>query len=92
VSTPALCTFMRCFWIDGEPRVGPGSPPDGHPLWIMVGSWGNSTTAMIWRPDGINVAWSFNGRADNADPGQDLWEKAISQLIEEKRIPPVKSR
>jgi len=41
---------------------------------------------MIWRPDGINVAWSFNGRND-VDPGEDLWDKAINELIEEKDLP-----
>ena len=81
VSTPALCTFMHHFWLDGEPR------DEGNPLWIMLGSWDNSTTAMIWRPDGINVAWSFNGRMDNVEPGKELWEQAIDQLIREGRIP-----
>jgi N-acyl-D-amino-acid deacylase len=81
VSTPALCTFMRCFWLDGKPR------DQGNPLSIMNGSWDNSTTAMIWRPDGINVAYSFNGRASGLDPGKELWEQAIDQLKKVKRLP-----
>ena len=86
VSTPALCAFMSHFWIDGQPR------DQGNPLWIMGGSWDNATTAMIWRSDGINVAWSFNGRKD-VDPGEELWHKAIDQLIKEGRLPrPPKSR
>jgi CubicO group peptidase (beta-lactamase class C family) len=85
VSTPALCTFMSHFWIDGKPR------DSGNPLWIMGGSWDNSTTEMIWRSDGINVAWSFNGRKD-VDPADALWEKAINWLIEEKKLPRPKSR
>jgi CubicO group peptidase (beta-lactamase class C family) len=81
VSTPALCTFMRCFWLDGRPR------DNGNPLWVMGGSWDNSTTLMIWRPDGINIAWSFNGRKNDVDPGEALWKHAIDQLIKEKRLP-----
>jgi CubicO group peptidase (beta-lactamase class C family) len=81
VSTPALCTFMRYFWLDGRPR------DEGNPLWIMNGSWDNSTTSMIWRPDGINVAYSFNGRAKDIDPGKELWEQAIDQLIKDKQLP-----
>ncbi len=80
VSMPALCTFMRYFWIDGQAR------DNGNPLWIMGGSWDNATTEMIWRSDGINVAWSFNGRKD-VDPGEDLWHKAIDWELEEKHIP-----
>jgi CubicO group peptidase (beta-lactamase class C family) len=81
VSTPALCTFMGYFWLDGRPR------DKGNPLWIMNGSWDNSTTSMIWRPDGINVAYSFNGRATGVDPGKELWDQAIDQLIKDKRLP-----
>jgi len=80
VSTPALCTFMNHFWIDGTPR------DKGNPLWIMGGSWDNSTTEMIWRSDGINVVWSFNGRKD-VDPADELWEKAINWLVENKKLP-----
>lgn len=49
VSTPALCTFMRCFARDGEPR------DKGNPLPPMNGSWFNSTTSMIWRPAARNL-------------------------------------
>jgi CubicO group peptidase (beta-lactamase class C family) len=79
VSTPALCEFMQHYWINGEPR------DKGNPLWVMLGSWDNATTAMIWRPDGINVAWSFNGRKD-VDPGGELWQDAINWLLAEKKI------
>jgi hypothetical protein len=52
----------------------------------LFGSWDNATTAMIWRPDGINVAWSFNGRKD-VYPGKDLWQNAINWQLAEKKIP-----
>ena len=81
VSTPALCKFMRCFWLDGRPR------DSGNPFWDMRGSWDNATTAMVWRPDGINIAWSFNGRKQGVELGEELWKQAIDRLIEEKRLP-----
>jgi choice-of-anchor C domain-containing protein len=82
VSTPAMCTFMRLFWCDGNPR------DKGNPFWIMNGTWSNTRTAMIWRSDGINVAWSFNGLKDsNGDPGEALWSHAIDQLKKEGRLP-----
>ena len=55
-------------------------------MWIMLGSWDNVTTAMIWHPDDINVAWSFNGRKDDVDLGGELWDKTVKQLIEEERM------
>jgi hypothetical protein len=81
VSTPALCTFMRCFWLDGRPR------DNGNPLWISGGSWDNATTEMVWRSDGINIAWSFNGRKEGVEPGEELWKRAIDRLIEQKQLP-----
>jgi CubicO group peptidase (beta-lactamase class C family) len=86
VSTPALCTFMRFFSVDGRPRGN-----DNTVLW-KNGRWDNATTDMIWRPDGINVVWSFNGRKTNERneevvPGEALWKHAIDRLIEEKRLP-----
>ncbi len=44
---------MRSFWLDGRPR------DNGEPLWFMGGSWDNTTAAMIWRSDGINIAWPW---------------------------------
>jgi CubicO group peptidase (beta-lactamase class C family) len=55
-SAPALCTFMRCFWLTGEPRNR------DNPTWQMNGSLPGSTAMMWWRPDGIDVAFLFNGR------------------------------
>jgi CubicO group peptidase (beta-lactamase class C family) len=87
VSAPALCTFMGHFWIDGSIR------DNGNPLWVKTGSWDNSTSAMVWRPDGVNVAWAFNGRKwtgvgeDNFDPGEKLWKEAIDWLLAEQKIP-----
>ena len=47
---------------------------------------------MIWRSDGINIVWSFNGRKKNdrnedVVPGEELWKQAVDRLIEEKRLP-----
>lgn len=55
-SAPALLTFMRSYWLTGEPR------DSGNPLWIMYGSLDGSTSIMVWRPDGIDIVALFNGR------------------------------
>lgn len=57
-SAPALLTFMRSYWLTGEPRNS------GNPLWIMYGSLDGSTAIMVWRPDGIDVVALFNGRGN----------------------------
>jgi CubicO group peptidase (beta-lactamase class C family) len=83
VSMPALCTFMRYFWIDGTPRTDHKGETE-----TKDGSWDNSSTLMIWRPDGINVAWSFNGRTGVDDgPGEALWKNALDSLITDKNVP-----
>ena len=71
-STPALCKFMRCFWLDGRPR------DSGNPFWDMRGSWDNATTAMVWRPDGINIAWSFNGRKQGVELGESSGSRPLT--------------
>jgi choice-of-anchor C domain-containing protein len=83
LSTPAMCTFMRFFWIDGRPR------DNRNPGWVMGGSWDNSSSSMNWRSDGINVACVFNGRREiDGDLGKELAE-AIDQLVKKKKLPPV---
>ncbi len=72
-SAPALCTFMRYYWLTGEPR------DRGNPLWRMDGSLPGSTAMMLWRSDGINVAFIFNGR-ENAS--RDEIVKDLEQVIE----------
>lgn len=57
-SAPALCTFMRYYWLTGEPRER------GNPLWQMNGSLPGSTAMMLWRPDGTDLAFIFNGRGN----------------------------
>ena len=80
VSTPALCTFMRCFWLDGRPR------DNGNPLWVIARQLGQRDDCDGLAPDGINIAWSFNGRKKGVEPGEELWKQAIDRLIEEKRL------
>jgi len=86
VSMPVLCTFMSHFWIDGSVR------DKSNPLWVKTGGWDNCTSAMVWRQDGINVAWAFNGRKwtgvgeDNFDAGEALWKNAIDQQIQNHNI------
>jgi CubicO group peptidase (beta-lactamase class C family) len=74
-SAPALCTFMRCFWVSGEPR------DRGNPTWQMNGSLPGSTAMMLWRSDGIDVAFIFNGRGKAShDEIKTELEKVIQRL------------
>jgi CubicO group peptidase (beta-lactamase class C family) len=75
-SAPALCLFMRYFWLTGEPRNR------DNPTWLKTGSLPGSTAIMDWRPDGIDLAFIFNGRNDKVsheDIKADL-EKVIERL------------
>ena len=59
-SAPALCFFMRRYWLDGDPR------DTGNQRWAWYGGLPGSTSMMIWWPDGIDIAVLFNGRANVA--------------------------
>jgi len=81
-TTPAMCTFMRYFWIDGRPR------DNWNPTWVRAGSFTNSLALMFWRSDGINFAVAFNGRRElEGDWGKEL-DDMISKLIALKLLPP----
>jgi CubicO group peptidase (beta-lactamase class C family) len=72
-SAPALCTFMRYFWLTGEPR------DEGNPTWQMNGSLPGSTAMMLWRSDGIDVAFIFNGRGK---PSHDEIKTELEKVID----------
>jgi CubicO group peptidase (beta-lactamase class C family) len=74
-SAPALCTFMRYFWLTGEPR------DRDNPTWQKNGSLPGSTALMLWRPDGIDIVVLFNGRgkASHEEIKADL-EQVIERL------------
>jgi CubicO group peptidase (beta-lactamase class C family) len=75
-SAPALCLFMRYFWLTGEPRNR------DNPTWQSNGGLPGSTAMMLWRPDGIDVAFIFNGRNNKVSCEQikDDLEKMIERL------------
>jgi CubicO group peptidase (beta-lactamase class C family) len=77
-STPAMCYFMRQFWLAGDPR------DQGNPLWIRYGSLPGSTALMIWRSDGIDIAATFNGR--RKDVSHDDISRALQQLIDQTQM------
>jgi choice-of-anchor C domain-containing protein len=80
-TTPAMCTFMRYFWIDGRPR------DNENPTWVKTGGFTNSESLMFWRSDGINIAAAFNGSRDHDG---DCWKElddAITQMVNKKRLP-----
>jgi CubicO group peptidase (beta-lactamase class C family) len=72
-SAPALLTFMRSYWLTGEPR------DSGNPLWVMYGSLDGSTAIMVWRPDGIDLVALFNGRGSVT---HDEISRALQAVIE----------
>ena len=61
-SAPALCTFMRYFWISGAPR------DQGNWFFIFNGSSDNSTSSICQRVDErfpeFDYAFIFNGRKE----------------------------
>ncbi len=77
-SAPALLTFMRSYWLTGEPR------DSGNPLWIMYGSLDGSTAIMVWRSDGIDLVALFNGRGSvtHDEVSRDL--QAVIDRLKEK--------
>jgi WD40 repeat protein len=84
MSTPALCTFMRCYWKDGTPR------DSSNQSLAHNGSNNDCTAQVCWRSDGINIAWTFYGRsglAGNDDIANEL-NQVIDQLIKDKVLPP----
>jgi choice-of-anchor C domain-containing protein len=84
MSTPALCTFMGCYWKDGTPRDS-ANQSSAH-----NGSNDDCTAQVRWRPDGINIAWSFYGRSDlvGSDGIANDLNQVIDQLIKDKVLPP----
>jgi len=82
VSIPALCTFMRCYFPMGQPR------DNGSSNYAFWGGWANCTCEMLWRGDGINIAYSFNGGLEDKDSSALEVElhQALNQLIEDKRL------
>lgn len=77
-SAPALCQFLKAYWINGDPRL-PGQRAD----WTFFGSLPGTTAMVRQRPDGIDVAILLNGRRDrqiNEDNGE--LKKMIDQAIE----------
>jgi CubicO group peptidase (beta-lactamase class C family) len=73
-SAPVLCAFMHRFWLTGEPRSS------GNPYWQKNGGLPGSTAMMLWRPDGTDMVFIFNGRgnASHEEIKQEL-EQALAQ-------------
>jgi CubicO group peptidase (beta-lactamase class C family) len=74
-SAPACCAFMSHFWSNGEPR---GKNPQSM---AFYGSWDNTTAAMLWRGDGVNIVYSFNGRGSDEQTQTDF-EHSLHLAVE----------
>jgi hypothetical protein len=66
---------MECYWFTGAPR------DNSNPTWQKDGSLPGSTAMMLWRPDGINLVFLFNGRGkvSHEEIKRDL-EQVINRL------------
>jgi CubicO group peptidase (beta-lactamase class C family) len=73
ISTPALCAYMRYYLSDGQPR---GKKPASE---AFYGGWDNTSSTMLWRGDGYNIAFALNGRRGG---DQSHYEKRIHQAID----------
>jgi hypothetical protein len=69
-SAPALCTFMRYFRRDGEPR-GKTNPAGNE---FCFGPAPGGLSLMLWRSDGVDAVMLFNrgGNIAAADLVRDL--------------------
>jgi hypothetical protein len=67
---------MRYFWLTGEPQNR------DNPTCQNNGGMPGSTAMMLWRPDGIDVAFIFIGRDNKVSCEQikDDLEKVIDRL------------
>ena len=58
-SAPALCRFMRHYWMSGRRRE-----PGQRQRWLFFGSLPGTTAMVSQRPDGTDVAVLLNARRD----------------------------
>jgi CubicO group peptidase (beta-lactamase class C family) len=81
-SAPALCAFMKYYWISGEKRRG------GTYTYTFFGSMPGTCSVVRQRPDEINYAAIFNNRLDG--PAGDLkflaseMDKLLDELYKKK--------
>jgi CubicO group peptidase (beta-lactamase class C family) len=78
-SAPALCRFMQAYWIDGERRKAGATGLEGE----FFGSLPGTTSMVLQRADGIDVAVLLNNRR-NGSIGADIsaLSKAVNEALE----------
>jgi CubicO group peptidase (beta-lactamase class C family) len=76
-SAPALCTFMKYYWISGEKKQG------GIYTYTFFGSNPGTNAAVKQRPDGINYAAIFNNRRDGHSDDLELFVLEMDGLVDE---------
>lgn len=77
-SAPALCRFMQAYWISGEPRKAGAKGPQG----VFFGSLPGTTSMVLQRSDGIDVAVLLNNRRDGSiDVDIAALEKAVDETL-----------
>lgn len=76
-SAPALCDFMKYYWISGEKRRG------GTYTYTFFGSMPGTCSAVRQRPDGINYAAIFNNRLDGPAGDLKIFAAEMDKLLDE---------
>lgn len=76
-SAPALCAFMKYYWISGEKRQG------GTYTYIFFGSIPGTCSVVRQRPDGINYAAIFNNRLDGPSGDLKFFATEMDKLVDE---------
>ena len=78
-SAPALCQFLRSYWISGDPRL-----KGQRAQYTFFGNIPGTTAMVRQREDGVNLAILFNGRrdahfAEDNDALKDAIDKALDK-------------
>lgn len=76
-SAPALCAFMKYYWISGEKRRG------GTYTYTFFGSMPGTCSAVRQRPDWINYAAIFNNRLDGPAGDLKFFASEMDKLLDE---------
>jgi CubicO group peptidase (beta-lactamase class C family) len=76
-SAPALCAFMKYYWISGEKRRG------GTYSYTFFGSMPGTCSAIRQRPDGIIYAAIFNNRLNGPDGKLEFFAAEMDKLLDE---------
>ncbi len=80
-STPALCKYLDLYWLGGDARKATDKAN-----YAFFGSLPGTTSMVLQRADGTNVAVLINGRRDrSSDTDNEALKKNIERALDEKK-------